>query len=59
MSAMWPEVLEGHEREADRRHVVARCHAWLNAVGYLWRVSLGPGAGSIRVVPFRHTRSLL
>jgi hypothetical protein len=31
---------------------VAQCQAWLNAVGYLWRVGLGPSAGSTQVVPF-------
>jgi hypothetical protein len=53
---MRPEVLVGHEREADRHHAVARCQAWLNAVGYLWRVSLGLGAGSTLVVPYEHAR---
>jgi hypothetical protein len=33
---------------------VPRCQAWLNATDYLWRVSLGPGAGSTQVVLFQH-----
>jgi hypothetical protein len=45
MSAMQPEVLAGHEWEADWRHAMARCQTWLNVVGYLWRVSLGLSAG--------------
>jgi hypothetical protein len=52
MSAMRPEVLIGHEWEADRRRAVAQCQTWLNTVGYLWRVSIRPGAGSARVVLF-------
>jgi hypothetical protein len=56
MSVIGPEVLVGHEWEADRRYTVARCQAWLNAVGYLWRVSLGSGTGSTRVVSFRHVQ---
>jgi hypothetical protein len=47
---------DDHEWEADRRPAVARCQAWLNAVGYLWQVSLGLGKGFTRVVPFRHAR---
>jgi hypothetical protein len=27
----------------------------VNVASHLWRVNLGPGAGSTRVVPFRHT----
>jgi hypothetical protein len=52
MSAMRLEVLIGHEWKVDRRLAVARCQAWLNAVGYLRRVNLGPGTRSTRVVPF-------
>jgi hypothetical protein len=40
-------------------YVVARCQVWLNAVDYLWWVSLGLGTGSTRVVPFRHVWSPL
>jgi hypothetical protein len=32
MNVMQPEVLVGHEWEADGRRVVARCQAWLSAV---------------------------
>jgi hypothetical protein len=35
MSAMWPEVLTGHEWEADRRRAVAWWQAWLSVVRYL------------------------
>jgi hypothetical protein len=38
------------------RRAMARSQAWLNAVSYLWRVSLGSSVGSTRVVPFRHVR---
>jgi hypothetical protein len=52
MSAMKPEVLVGHEREADQRHAVGRCQTWLSAVSYLWRVSMRPDARSTRLFPF-------
>jgi hypothetical protein len=42
------------EKRIDTR-VVARCQVWLNVASYLWRVSLGPGVRSTRVLPFRHT----
>jgi hypothetical protein len=32
MSVMWPDVLVGHECEADRPRAVARCQTWLNVV---------------------------
>jgi hypothetical protein len=54
MSVMRIEVLVGHEWEANRHHAMAWCQAWLNAVDYLWLVSLGLGVGSTRVVPFQH-----
>jgi hypothetical protein len=54
MSAMRPEVLVGHEWEADRCCAVARWQVWLSAVDYLWQASLWLGAGSTQVVPFRH-----
>jgi hypothetical protein len=56
INASQSEVLIGHEWEADRHRVVARCQALLNAIDYLWRVSLGPVTRSTRVVPFRHAR---
>jgi hypothetical protein len=51
------EGLISQEWEADRHRAMARCRVWLNAVGYLWRVSRLPGMGSTRVVPFRHARA--
>jgi hypothetical protein len=39
MSVMRPEVLVGHEWEADRRRAMAQCQVCLNVVGYLRRVS--------------------
>jgi hypothetical protein len=59
MSVMRPEVLVGHEWEVVWRRVVDRCHVWLNAVSYLWRVSPGLGIGPTRVVPFQHARPVL
>jgi hypothetical protein len=37
-------------------YAVARALGEVNVVIHLWWVSVGPGAGSTRVVPFRRTR---
>jgi hypothetical protein len=56
MSAMWPEGSIGHEWEADRRPRYGSVPIVVNAASLLWWVNPGPGAGSTRVVLFRHTR---
>jgi hypothetical protein len=52
MSAMRLDGSVGHEWEADRRPRCGSVPGVVNAAWYLWRVSLGPGARSNRVVPF-------
>jgi hypothetical protein len=52
MSAMRPEGSVGHEWEVDRCPLYGPVPSVVNAVGHLWRVSLGLGTRSIRVVPF-------
>jgi hypothetical protein len=54
MSVMQPEGSVGHEVEADRHPHCSSVPGVVNAVSHLWQVSLRPGAGSTRVVPFRH-----
>jgi hypothetical protein len=48
----------GHEWEVDRCPCCASVLGMVNVASYLRRVILGPGAGSTRVVPFRHICSL-
>jgi hypothetical protein len=54
MSAKRPEGFVGHEWEADRHPRYGSVPSMVNAASHLWRVSLGPGTGSTRVLPFRH-----
>jgi hypothetical protein len=54
MSAKRPEGFVGHEWEANRHPRYGSVPSMVNAASHLWRVSLGPGTGSTRVLPFRH-----
>jgi hypothetical protein len=54
MSVMWPEGFVGNKWEVYPRPRCGSMPGEVNAANYLWRVSLGPGAGSTRVVPFQH-----
>jgi hypothetical protein len=53
MCAMWPKEFVGHEWEASRCPTIARCQASLMEQ-VIHGGQQGPGAGSIRVVPFQH-----
>jgi hypothetical protein len=50
MSVMQPEGFVGHEWEADRCSCRGSVSHMVNVASYLRRVSLGPSAGSTRVV---------
>jgi hypothetical protein len=50
MSALQPKGLVGHEWEVDRRLYRGLVPDVVNAASHLWRVGLGPGEGSTRVV---------
>jgi hypothetical protein len=56
MSAMRPEEYVGHEWQANRRPRCDSVPGVVNATSHLWWVSMGPSAGSTRVVPFRHAQ---
>jgi hypothetical protein len=56
MSVMWPEGFVGYKWDADRRSHHGSMLGVVNATSYLRWVSLGPEAGSTRVVPLRHAR---
>jgi hypothetical protein len=53
---MRPEGPVGHEWEVDRCPCCGSVLGMVNVVSHLWRVIPGLGAGSTRVVAFRHTR---
>jgi hypothetical protein len=59
MSAVRTEGFVGHEWKADRHPRCGSVPGVVNAAGHLRQVSLGPGTGSTRVVPFRHAWPLL
>jgi hypothetical protein len=59
MSAMRFEGFVGHEWEADQRPHCGSVSGVINVTNHLWRVSLGPGAGSTQVVSFQHAQSPL
>jgi hypothetical protein len=56
---LWPHSLRpfeksiGHQWEADWCLCCGSVSGVVNAASYLWWVSLGPGEGSTRAVPFR------
>jgi hypothetical protein len=56
MNAMWPKGSVGHEWEVDRHRHCGLMQVVVNATSHLWQVSSGPGVGSTRAVPFRHTQ---
>jgi hypothetical protein len=56
MSAKRPEGSVGHEWEADWRPRYGSVPDVVNVASHLWWVRPGLGAGSTRVVPFRHIR---
>jgi hypothetical protein len=56
MSALRPEGSVGHEWEADQRIRCGSAPGVVNMADHLWRVGLGPGVGSTRVVFLRYAR---